>query len=40
MIQGGDPTGTGRGGESLWGKPFSDEFHPRWIFSNYFLFGS
>jgi len=26
MIQGGDPTGTGRGGESLWGKKFSDEF--------------
>lgn len=26
MIQGGDPTGTGRGGESIWGKPFSDEF--------------
>lgn len=25
MIQGGDPTGTGAGGESLWGKPFSDE---------------
>lgn len=25
MIQGGDPTGTGRGGESLWGKPFEDE---------------
>ena len=22
MIQGGDPTGTGRGGESIWGKPF------------------
>ena len=25
MIQGGDPTGTGRGGESIWGKPFQDE---------------
>lgn len=25
MIQGGDPTGTGMGGESLWGKPFEDE---------------
>jgi peptidyl-prolyl cis-trans isomerase-like 2 len=26
MIQGGDPTGTGRGGSSIWGKNFSDEF--------------
>lgn len=25
MIQGGDPTGTGRGGSSIWGKPFPDE---------------
>lgn len=28
MIQGGDPTGTGRGGESIWGKKFDDEFAP------------
>jgi len=26
MIQGGDPTGTGSGGESLWGGKFADEF--------------
>lgn len=26
MLQGGDPTGTGRGGESLWGGKFEDEF--------------
>lgn len=25
MIQGGDPTGTGMGGQSIWGKPFGDE---------------
>ena len=28
MIQGGDPDGTGRGGESLWGGKFEDEFSP------------
>ena len=26
MIQTGDPTGTGSGGESIWGEPFEDEF--------------
>ena len=26
MIQGGDPTGTGAGGQSIWGRPFPDEF--------------
>lgn len=26
MIQTGDPTGTGMGGESIWGGEFEDEF--------------
>ena len=32
MVQGGDPTETGRGGESIWGKPFKDEFKPGVVF--------
>lgn len=28
MIQGGDPTATGCGGESVWGSSFEDEFDP------------
>jgi peptidyl-prolyl cis-trans isomerase-like 1 len=28
MIQGGDPTGTGRGGTSIYGDKFGDEIHP------------
>ncbi|XP_049267303.1 spliceosome-associated protein CWC27 homolog isoform X2 [Rhipicephalus sanguineus] len=29
IAQGGDPTGTGNGGESIYGAPFKDEFHSR-----------
>ncbi|CAN7994570.1 unnamed protein product, partial [Ixodes pacificus] len=29
IAQGGDPTGTGEGGESIYGAPFKDEFHTR-----------
>lgn len=32
MIQGGDPTGSGRGGQSIFGAPFEDEFKPNVIF--------
>ncbi|MDP2364460.1 MAG: peptidylprolyl isomerase [Ignavibacteria bacterium] len=32
MIQGGDPTGTGRGGESFWGKKFNDEIDSTLVF--------
>jgi peptidyl-prolyl cis-trans isomerase-like 1 len=28
MIQGGDPTGTGRGGQSIYGEKFEDEISP------------
>lgn len=37
MIQGGDPTGTGRGGESIWKKDFEDEFAPNVVFDRPFL---
>lgn len=33
MAQGGDPTGTGSGGESVYGAPFKDEFHSRLKFN-------
>lgn len=28
LFQGGDPTGTGRGGSSIYGPTFADEIHP------------
>ena len=34
MIQGGDPEGTGRGGESIWGSPFEDEFSASLVFDH------
>eukprot|EP00878_Enallax_costatus_P024798 GHUV01026487.1.p1 GENE.GHUV01026487.1~~GHUV01026487.1.p1 ORF type:complete len:180 (+),score=32.63 GHUV01026487.1:331-870(+) len=34
MVQTGDPTGTGEGGESIYSAPFKDEFHSRLKFSH------
>ena len=39
MVQGGDPTGTGRGGQSLWGAPFEDEVSPGLKFDKPGLFA-
>ncbi|RZF35327.1 hypothetical protein LSTR_LSTR003767 [Laodelphax striatellus] len=33
IAQGGDPTGTGTGGESIYGEPFKDEIHSRLRFN-------
>jgi len=42
IVQTGDPTGTGTGGESFYGEPFEDEVHGRLRFNRFFhlmLFG-
>ena len=35
IVQTGDPTGTGLGGESFYGEPFADEKHGRLRFNRY-----
>lgn len=37
MIQGGDPQGTGMGGESVWHKDFKNEYAPNLVFDKPFL---
>ncbi len=37
MIQGGDPTKTGMGGESIWGKEFKNEYAPNLVFNRPYL---
>jgi peptidyl-prolyl cis-trans isomerase SDCCAG10 len=40
ILQGGDPTGTGQGGESSYdGEPFTDEFHSRLKYTRRGLLG-
>eukprot|EP00795_Rhopilema_esculentum_P004968 gene4968-21314_t len=39
IAQCGDPLGTGYGGESIYGKPFKDEFHQRLRFNRRGLVG-
>ncbi|EGR28537.1 peptidyl-prolyl cis-trans cyclophilin-type family protein, putative [Ichthyophthirius multifiliis] len=39
IIQGGDPTNTGTGGESIYGGTFQDEFHQRLKFSHRGILG-
>jgi len=39
IVQGGDPTGSGMGGESIYGEAFKDEFHSRLRFTHRGLVG-
>ncbi|TPX50985.1 hypothetical protein SeMB42_g01606 [Synchytrium endobioticum] len=39
IVQGGDPNGTGEGGESIYGLPFADEFHSRLRYTRRGLMG-
>ncbi|KAI6001147.1 cyclophilin-like domain-containing protein [Pisolithus albus] len=39
LVQTGDRTGTGGGGESFYGEPFEDEIHPRLRFAHRGLVG-
>lgn len=38
MVQTGDPTGTGKGGNSIWGTPIEDEFHSSLNFEHSFIY--